>query len=122
MASDDKVIIGQTHGDDDPEAVLIGYLMAVEALRKDKQALMWLTKNGVHLATEGYAAAVVVEGAPSIGDLHEEFIQRGGMFYACPVCLKTHDLVDTPLIDGAEAKGAPSVYEFAEGGALTFSY
>ncbi len=40
MASDDKVIIGQTHGDDDPEAVLIGYLMAVE-----------------------------VEGAPSIGDL-----------------------------------------------------
>ena len=57
MASDDKVIIGQTHGDDDPEAVLIGYLMAVEA-----------------------------------------------------------------LIDGAEAKGAPSVYEFAEGDALTFSY
>ena len=122
MASDDKVIIGQTHGDDDAEAVLIGYLMAVEALRKDKQALMWLTKNGVYLATEGYAATVEVEGAPSIGDLHKEFVERGGTFYACPVCLKTHDLTDTPLIDGAEAKGAPSVYEFAEGGALTFNY
>ena len=88
MASDDKVIIGQTHGDDDPEAVLIGYLMAVEALRKDKQALMWLTKNGVYLATEGYAATVEVEDAPSIGDLHKEFVERGGTVYACPVCLR----------------------------------
>jgi predicted peroxiredoxin len=122
MANDDKVIIGQTHGNDDPEAVLIGYLMAVEALRKDKQVLLWLTKDGVHLATEGYADAIVVEGAPSIGDLHRELLERGGRIFACPVCLKTHGLADAPLIDGAEAKGAPSVYEFAEGGALTFNY
>jgi hypothetical protein len=32
MAADDKVVIGQTHGVDDPEAVLIGYLLGVEAL------------------------------------------------------------------------------------------
>ena len=31
MATDDKVVIGQTHGSDDPEAVLIGYLLGVEA-------------------------------------------------------------------------------------------
>ena len=33
MALDDKVVIGQTHGEDDPEAVLVGYLLGVEALR-----------------------------------------------------------------------------------------
>ncbi len=49
MAADDKVVIGQTHAADDAEAVLIGYLLGVEALRAGKQALMWLTKDGVHL-------------------------------------------------------------------------
>ena len=66
MAADDKVVIGQTHGADDAEAVLIGYLLGVEALRAGKQALMWLTKDGVHLATKGYSDDIV--GARSAVD------------------------------------------------------
>ena len=46
MSVDDKVVIGRTHGTNDPEAVLIGYLLGVEALRAGKQVLMWLTKDG----------------------------------------------------------------------------
>ena len=30
MATADRVVIGQTHGTDDPEAVLIGYLLGFE--------------------------------------------------------------------------------------------
>ena len=60
MAVDDKVVIGLTHGLDDPESVLIAYLLGVEALRKDKQVVMWLTKDGVHVATPGFAARVEV--------------------------------------------------------------
>ena len=45
MAADDKVVIGQTHGSDDPEAVLIGYLLGVEALRAGKA--------GRHVAHQG---------------------------------------------------------------------
>jgi uncharacterized protein len=122
MAGDDKVVIGQTHGQDDPEAVLIGYLMGVEALRAGKQALMWLTKDGVYVATKGYAATITVPGAPSVADLHAEYVERGGRFYACPVCVKTHGLDDAEWSEGAEVKGAPSVYEFTQGGALTFNY
>jgi predicted peroxiredoxin len=122
MAVDDKVVIGQTHADDDAESVLIGYLLGVEALRAGKQALMWLTKNGVQLATKGYAAALSVEGAPSIADLHAEFVERGGRLYACPVCVKTHGLENAEWTEGAEVKGAPSLYEFTQGGALTFNY
>ena len=70
MAADDKVVIGQTHGSDDPEAVLIGYLLGVEALRAGKQALMWLTKDGIYVATDGYrrralgARRAVHQGSP----------------------------------------------------------
>jgi predicted peroxiredoxin len=122
MAIDDKVVIGQTHGLDDPESVLIGYLMGVEALRKNKQVVMWLTKDGVYLATPGYAETVEVPNAPALLDLHKEYVERGGRFYACPVCVKTRGLEGAPLIDAAEVKGAPSLYEFTEGGALTFNY
>lgn len=122
MASDDKVVISLSHALDDPERVLISYLMGVEALRKGKQVLMWLTKDAVQVATEGFAATVEVPDAPNVADLHEEYISSGGRFYACPVCVKTRGLQDAEWVKGAEVKGAPSVYEFTEGGALTFSY
>jgi uncharacterized protein len=122
MATDDKVVIGQTHADDDAESVLIGYLLGVEALRAGKQALMWLTKDGVHVATEGFTAKLDVPGAPSIADLHAEYIERGGRFYACPVCVKVRNMEDATWVQNAEVKGAPALYEFTAGGALTFSY
>jgi predicted peroxiredoxin len=122
MAVDDKVVIGQTHGVDDPESVLIGYLMGVEALRKDKQVLMWLTKDGVFLATPNYVDKIDVPGAPNVSELHKEYVERGGRFYACPVCVKTHGLEGADFVAGAEVKGAPAVYDFTDGGALTFNY
>ena len=122
MAADDKVVISLTHGLDDPERVLISYLMGVEALRKGKSVLMWLTKDAVHVATEGFAEQVVVPDAPNVAELHAEYVGSGGRFYACPVCVKTRGLQEASWVSTAEVKGAPSVYEFAEGGALTFSY
>jgi predicted peroxiredoxin len=122
MAVDDKVVIGLTHGLDDQESVLIAYLMGVEALRKGKQVLMWLTKDGVHVATPGLAERVEVPGAPVVADLHKEYVTSGGRFFACPVCVKNRGLEGAELVEGAEVKGAPSLYEFTEGGALTFNY
>src|SRR3954470_4243032 len=122
MAADDKVVIGQTHAADDPEAVLIGYLLGVEALRAGKEALMWLTKDGVFVATDGYSDGLSVADAPSIKDLHAEYVEKGGRFFACPVCVKTRGMEDTVWTKGAEVKGAPSLYEFTAGGALTFNY
>ena len=122
MAADDKVVIGQTHGSDDAESVLIGYLLGVEALRAGKEALMWLTKDGIYLATEGYSDGLSVSNAPSIKDLHAEYIEKGGRFFACPVCVKTRQLEEASWVKGAEVKGAPSLFEFTQGGALTFNY
>jgi len=122
MAADDKVVLGLTHADDDAESVLICYLLGVEALRAGKQALMWLTKDGIKVATDGFAATVNVPNAPAIADLHTEYVEKGGRFYACPVCVKTRGMEDAVWTKGAEVKGAPSVYEFTDGGALMFSY
>ena len=122
MAADDKVVIGLTHDADDAESVLIAHLLGVEALRAGKEALMWLTKNGVNVAIEGVVETINVEKAPSIADLHREFVDSGGRYYVCPVCVKTRGLEDASWAKGVEVKGAPSLYEFTTGGALTFSY
>ena len=119
---DSKVLIGLTHALDEPENVLIAYLMGVEALRSGKEAVLWLTKDGVQVATEGFAATVDVPGAPSVADLHAEFVERGGRFFACPVCVKVRGLSDAAWTDNVEVVGAPSVYEYTAGGALVFNY
>ena len=82
---------------------------------------MWLT-NSVHIATNGYASAISVPGAPVIADLHAEYIERGGRFYACPVCVKSRGVENAEWVQGAEVKGAPSLFECTQGGALTFNY
>ena len=60
--------------------------------------------------------------APSIADLHAEYVEKGGRFFACPVCVKVRGMEDATWTKNAEVKGAPSLYEFTAGGALTFNY
>ena len=119
---DSKVLIGLTHSIDEPENVLIAYLMGVEALRAGKEAVMWLTKDGIEVALDGFADDIDVPGAPSIADLHDEYVNSGGRFFVCPVCVKLRGLEAAAWAKNAEVKGAPSVYEYTTGGALIFNY
>ena len=96
--------------------------VGVEALRADKQALMFLTKEAIHVATAGFAKTVGVPGPPSIADLHDEYVANGGRFYACPVCVKVRNMQDANWGDKAEVASMPSVYEYTAGGALVFNY
>ncbi len=120
--ADQKVLIGLTHGSDEPENVLIAYLMGVEALRAGKEAVIWLTKDGIDVAVDGFADSIDIPGAPAVSDLHEEFVNSGGRFLVCPVCVKLRDLGDAVWTKNAEVKGAPAVYEYTSGGALIFNY
>jgi uncharacterized protein len=122
MSADSKVLIGLTHGADEPENVLISYLMGVEALRAGKEAVIFLTKDGINVAKDGFAETIEIEGAPSIVDLHDEYVNSGGRFFICPVCVKVRNEQAAVWTKNAEVKGAPSVYEFTEGGALVFNY
>ena len=96
--------------------------MGVEALRAGKQAVTWLTKDAVDIAVEGFAATIDIPGAPSVQDLHDEYVDRGGRFIACPVCVKLRNLTDATWTRNVEVKGAPAVYEYTTGGALVFNY
>ncbi len=121
-APDAKVLVGLTHGAEEPENVLLAYLVGVEALRAGKQAVMFLTKDAVHVATRGFVDTIEVPGAPSVPALHAEYVASGGRFFACPVCVKTRGLQDASWVENTEVAGMPSVYEYTAGGALVFNY
>jgi predicted peroxiredoxin len=122
QSSGRKVLICLNHGADQPENVLIAYLAGVEALRAGNEVVMFLTRDGVHVPTTGFAATIVVPDTPSIAGLHEEYVAGGGRFFACPVCVRTRGLQDAEWVPNTEVKGFPSVYEYTAGGALVFNY
>jgi predicted peroxiredoxin len=121
-APDSKVLVCLTHGAEEPENILISYLVGVEALRAGKQAVMFLTKDAIHVATPGFADKIDVPGAPSVAALHAEYVKSGGRFFACPVCVKVRDMQDATWVENAEVAGVPSVFEYTAGGALVFNY
>jgi predicted peroxiredoxin len=122
MAGNGKVIVGCTHGEEDPDRVIVAYLTATAALDTGKDVVMWLTSEGVRLALRGYADRIRADQDPPVERVHAQFIEKGGLFYVCPVCFNERELDAEDLVENAEVRGATPLMQFAGSGALTFTY
>jgi predicted peroxiredoxin len=122
MASNGRVIVGCTHGEEDPDRVIVSYLTAGAALDQGKEVVMWLTSEGVRLALRGYVDPIRDGQDPPVKRVHEQFLEKGGRFYVCPVCFNERDLDQNDLVPNAELKGATPLMEFAGDAAMIFSY
>lgn len=122
MTNNARVIVGCTHGAEDPDRVVVSYLTAGAALDQGKDVVMWLTSEGVRLALRGYADPIRAELDPPVKRVHDQFIEKGGRFFVCPVCFGERELDAGELVPNAELKGATPLMEFAGDGAMTFSY
>ena len=122
MAGNGRVIVGCTHGEEDPDRVVVAYLTAGAALDQGKEVVMWLTSEGVRLALDGYADRIRAGQEPPVERVHAQFIDKGGRFYVCPICFNERDLDENQLVAGAQLQGATPLMQFAGDGATTFSY
>jgi predicted peroxiredoxin len=122
VTTNGRVIVSCTHGEEDPDRVTVSYLTAGAALDAGKDVVMWLSADGVSLALTGYADGIRTDAEPTVAKIHAQFIEKGGRFYVCPVCFNDRKLDESDLVANAELKGATPLMEFAEGGAVTFSY
>ena len=122
MADNGKVIVGCSHGEEDPDRVVVSYLTAGAALDRGDDVVMWLTSEGVRLATDGYVAPIRHDMEPPVQRVHDQFIEKGGRFYVCPICFNDRELNETDLVGNAELKGATPLMEFVGDGATVFSY
>src|SRR3954467_14046598 len=117
-----RVIVGCSSGEDNPDRVIVAYLTAGAALDQGKEVVMWLTSDGVRLALQGYVDPIRVDQEPPVRRVHDQFIDKGGRFYVCPICFNERGLDESELVENAELKGATPLMEFAGDGAMTFMY
>ena len=122
MAGNGRVIVGCSAGEENPDAVVVSYLTAGAALDKGKEVVMWLTSEGVRLALPGYADRLRVDQEPPVARVHQQFIEKGGRFYVCPICFNDRGLEGSEVVDNAEIKGASPLMEFAGDDAMVFTY
>ena len=117
-----RVVVGCQSGNENPDSVIVAYLTAGAALDRGDEVVMWLTSNGVQLALAGYVAPIREGLEPPVQRVHDQFIEKGGRFFVCPVCFNERSLNEDNLVDGAELKGATPLMEFVGDGATVFTY
>ncbi|TFV79189.1 peroxiredoxin [Blastococcus sp. CT_GayMR19] len=118
-----KAVISLTTGLEDPEKVTVAFLVAVGAAETGRPTLMFLTKEAVRLALDGFAVGVACDGCPPLADLVKRYEAAGGQYYVCPVCFNAKQLDAGNLIAGAEVQGTIPMWQWiGDDGATTFSY
>jgi uncharacterized protein len=122
MTGNGRVIVGCTHGAESPDHVVVSYLTAGAALDQGKEVVMWLSSEGVRLALRGYVDPIRAGQESPVKRVHDQFIEKGGRFYVCPICFNDRALDQSELVENAALKGASPLMEFAADGATTFSY
>jgi predicted peroxiredoxin len=118
-----KAVISLATGMEDPEKVMVAFLVAVGAAESGRPTLMFLTKEAVRLALEGVAVGSACEGCPALPDLLERYQNAGGQYFVCPICFNAKKLDEAQLIKGAELNGTVPMWQWiGDEGATTFSY
>jgi len=108
----EKVLINLATGLEDPERVMIGFLVAGAALERGRDVAMFLTKDAVHLAVPGHAEGVACDGCPPLERLFEQFAQGGGELLVCPICVTSRKLDADAFVANARLAGATPMLEW----------
>lgn len=118
-----KAVVSLCTGMEDPERVLVAFLVAVAAAEQGRPTRLFLTKEAVRLAQPGVAVGTACVGCPPLADLVARYTAAGGRYLVCPICLNARQVDQSILVEIADVGGTVPLWEWigAEG-ATTFSY
>jgi predicted peroxiredoxin len=122
MPDNGKVVVNLATGLEDPETVMVAFLVGGAALEQGKQVAMFLTKEAVRLALAGVAEGVACEGCPPLPRLFQQFAEGGGELLTCPICFSAKKLDEGSLVSNARLAGATPLWQWIGEGATVFSY
>ena len=118
-----KAVISLATGMEDPEKIMVAFLVAVGAAEQGRPTLMFLTKEAVRVALTGVAVGSACDGCPPLPELLDRYEKAGGRYLVCPICFNAKKLDEGALIAGAELGGTVPMWQWiGEEGATTFSY
>ena len=117
-----KLLINCTHGEDDPERATLPFIVGNVAASADQETVIFLTIDGVWLATKGYANRIHKEGFQPLNEVMRSFVQNGGQIWACGTCTKPRGIGEADLIPGARIVTAANVVEQLVSGAASMDF
>ena len=114
-----SLLIHCTHGKEDSERAILPFIVANVAVTADQQATIFLTVEGVWIATKDYADDIKKEGFPSLKEIIQSFISNGGKIWACGACTKPRGITQDDLIEGAQIVTAANLVEALVSGSIS---
>ncbi len=117
-----KFCVSLTHAHDDPDRATVAFVVAGAAAASDKEAMVFLSTEGVRLATMGAADTIHEAGFSPLKDLIANFIAAGGKIFVCSPCFKKRGLDESKLISGATLVGGAKLVEFLGDGTPCITY
>jgi predicted peroxiredoxin len=123
VADNGKVVINLSTGLEDPERVMIAFLVGGAALDAGRPVAFFLTKEAVRLALPGHAVGVACDGCPPLDRLFAQVAEKGGELLVCPICLDARGLNGAELVPNARVAGATPLWEWiGDEAATVFGY
>jgi predicted peroxiredoxin len=111
-----KFCVNLTHAHDNPDKATVGFVIANAAVGSGKETLVFLSVEGVRLATKGAADTIREEGFAPLRELMDNFAKAGGTIYVCSPCFKKRKLDENNLVAGAAIVGGAKLVEFLSDG------
>jgi predicted peroxiredoxin len=118
----EKFCVSLTCAKDDTDRATVAFVVANAAAASDREALVFLSIEGVRLSQRGYADEVHEEGFAPLKELMDNFVKAGGRIFVCSPCFKKRKLDENALVPGAAIVGGAKLVEFLGGGAPAISY
>ncbi|MDE3231606.1 MAG: DsrE family protein [Chloroflexota bacterium] len=117
-----KLLIHCTHGKDDPERATLAFIVGNVAATADQEAVLFLTADGVWLATNGYADPIHHEGFQPLREVMQAFVANGGQIWACAACTKPRGITERDMIEGANIVTAANLVQYLASGAASIDF
>jgi predicted peroxiredoxin len=119
VADQKSFLVNCSWGKDNAERATVAFIVASVAAAANRNIAVFLTIEGVRLATRGYADGVAKEGYKPVAELLNAFLESGGKLWVCGACASARQITKDDLIEGAAITGAMTVVDYAGSGAVT---
>ncbi len=119
-----KFCVNITCSKDNEDKATVGFVVAGAAAASDKETIVFLSTEGVRLASKGYADDIHEDGFAPLKELMANFVKAGGKILVCSPCFKKRGLSEDNLVDGALIVGGAKLVEFltTDGGSPCVTY
>ncbi len=119
-----KFCVNLTCSADNKDKATVAFVLANAAAASDKETMVFLSTEGVRVASRGFADEIHEEGFAPLKELMTNFVKAGGKIFVCSPCFKKRGLDENKMVEGATIVGGAKLVEFLtmDGGSPCVTY